>query len=380
MTTRGSIRVVLVGIGTVGGELVAQLAAGRERWRGDYGVDIAIGAVVTRDGALVADDAELPGTLVGAAVGGRRTGDAIATVAERAGAQLIGAWEAIARVAERGLTVLVDAAAGEQTADLDALALAHGAGVVLSNKAPMTLPSTSPVGRALWAEAGPGGRLRYEATCGAGLPVFSTLRSLVDTGDEVREILGAVSGTLGAIFSDIESGRSFSLAVHAAREAGYTEPDPRDDLSGLDVARKALILARTLGRSVDLSEVAVEGLVPEHLAAGAGVSVTGFLEQAGSLDEGFANRSAEAQAAGRVLRYVAEVSPEKPLAVGVRAVPAASVLGALRGPENAVSIRSGRYDAFPLGISGPGAGAAVTAAGIAGDLLALATGPLRAAR
>ena len=113
--------------------------------------------------------------------------------------------------------------------------------------------------------AGPRGHLRYEATCGAGLPVISTLRTLLDTGDEVTEIVGALSGTLGAIFTDLGNGASFSAAVRAAKEKGFTEPDPRDDLSGLDVARKALILARTIGRQVDLAEIAVENLVPEEL-------------------------------------------------------------------------------------------------------------------
>jgi homoserine dehydrogenase len=301
----------------------------------------------------------------------------LATLVGRDGAEETTGPDTVARVAATGPTVVIDAAVGEQTADLDARALELGAGVVLSNKAPMTLPNAEPASQVLWGAAGPGGRLRYEATCGAGLPVFSTLRSLLDTGDEVKEILGAVSGTLGAIFSDIESGRSFSIAVHAAMDHGYTEPDPRDDLSGLDVARKALILARTIGRRADLADVAIEGLVPAHLAAEQGVSVTSFLERSGELDEPLAKRSVEAREAGQVLRYVASVTPDGPLTVGVRAVPSASVLGALRGPENAVSIRTARYDAFPLGISGPGAGPAVTAAGMVADLLALATGPLR---
>ena len=371
------VRVVQVGIGTVGGEVLRQLAAGRERWRHELGVDVAVAALVARDGALVSPTGELSPKMLRAAADGRRSGTPLAALAAGAAATWTTAAEAIDEIAASGGAVVVDAAVGEQTADLDARALDLGAGVVLSNKAPMTLPNAEPASQVLWGAAGPGGRLRYEATCGAGLPVFSTLRSLLDTGDEVKEILGAVSGTLGAIFSDIESGRAFSIAVHAAMDHGYTEPDPRDDLSGLDVARKALILARTIGRRADLADVAIEGLVPAHLSAEQGVSVTSFLERSGELDEPLAKRSVEAREAGQVLRYVASVTPDRPLTVGVRAVPSASVLGALRGPENAVSIRTARYDAFPLGISGPGAGPAVTAAGMVADLLALATGPLR---
>jgi homoserine dehydrogenase len=376
VATLRTIRVVQIGIGTVGGEVVRQLNAGRDRWRTDLGVDIAFCALVTRAGAILPAKETFSAEEVEAEVVRRHDGSGGATGSST---RVADPSEALTRIANSGPTVVIDAAVGEQTAALDALAIESGAGVVLSNKAPMALPFSSSVSRTLWGAAGPNGRLRYEATCGAGLPVFSTLRALLDTGDEPRQILAAVSGTLGAIFSDLESGRAFSIAVHAAMEHGYTEPDPRDDLSGLDVARKALILARTIGRTDDLDAVTIESLVPTALAAEQGVSVSGFLDRMTELDEGFSRRAVEARETGCVLRYVAAIAPTGPLAVGVRAVPAASVLGALRGPENAVSIRTARYDAFPLGVSGPGAGPAVTAAGMIADLLALATGPLRLA-
>jgi homoserine dehydrogenase len=229
------------------------------------------------------------------------------------------------------------------------------------------------VGDAIWACAGPLGLVRYETTCGAGLPVISTLRSLIDTGDEVIEIVGALSGTFGAIFSDVANGKPFSAAVRSAKEQGYTEPDPRDDLSGLDVARKALILARTMGRRVDLSELEIENLVPEAMR---GLSVDDFLARASALDAAMAERAAEAKASGKALKYVATVRPDGPIAVGLRAIGKETVLGALQGPENIISFRTKRYDAYPLNVTGPGAGAAVTAAGVVADVLALATGPL----
>ena len=300
----------------------------------------------------------------------------IAAAAQGAGLDLHPIESVIATLADAGPLVVVDAAAGERTAEFDALALQRGSGVVLSNKAPMAMPSDHQAGKVLWVEAGAGGRLRYEATCGAGLPVFSTLRGLLDTGDDVLEIQGAVSGTLGAIFADLAAGTTFSAAVRSAMENGFTEPDPRDDLSGLDVARKALILARTLGVSTDLDAIEVEGLVPVALSSGAGVDVPGFLERMGELDEDLAVRAKDAGLEGRSLRYVATVTPTGAPRVGINAVPVASALGGLRGPENAFSIRTARYDAFPLSISGPGAGAAVTAAGMLADVLALATGPL----
>jgi len=263
--------------------------------------------------------------------------------------------------------IAMDAAAGDRTAVFDAAVLEAGGGVVLSNKAPLAMPRGT-AGDQLWAETGPGRRVRYEATVGAGLPVLSTLRTLLDTGDEVLEITGTVSGTFGAIFSDVAAGLSFSEAVRTAKANGYTEPDPRDDLSGLDVARKALILARTVGRALDLTEVEIESLVPESLT---GVSIDQFLDQISLLDASIAERSDAAASNGDVLKYVLAVTPDGAISVGVAPVSKSTVLGALQGPENIVSFRTNRYDQYPLVVSGPGAGAAVTAAGMTGDMLAL---------
>ena len=171
--------------------------------------------------------------------------------------------------------------------------------MVFSNKSPFALPTGDPAGDAIWAAAGANGAVRYETTCGAGLPVISTLRSLLDTGDEVIEILGTVSGTLGAIFSDVAAGKTFSSAVRSAKERGYTEPDPRDDLSGLDVARKALILARTIGRTIDLSDLEIESLVPASLRD---CSVPDYLDRVSDQDAEMAARAAEATAAGKTLK------------------------------------------------------------------------------
>ena len=373
------ITLIQIGIGTVGGAVVEQVLAHRERWRQTLGLDLAVGAVVGREWALVGEDgAGLSDETLGAVLVARRNGDGLRSLAGTAGTAMATGEQAVERSTGAGATVVADAAAGERTAALGALALARGAGVVLSNKAPLALPWSDPAAAALWAAAGPGGRLRYEATCGAGLPVFSTLRALLDTGDEVTEIQGALSGTLGAIFSDVASGTAFSVAVAAAKDAGYTEPDPRDDLSGLDVARKALILARTLGRRVNLDEIAVESLVPAHLA-GADTDAAGFLARIGELDAAMAERGAAARGAGQTLKYVATVPAAGPIAVGVRAIPTVGVLGALQGPENVIAIRTRRYSAYPLSIAGPGAGAAVTAAGMLADVLALAAGPLTGA-
>ena len=361
------VTAVQVGMGTVGGETIEQIIANRDRWWADYGLDVRIGAVIGLGGALVTRELDgLADELLHGLVHSRRAGQALREAA--AGRELVEAPEAVAMLINEGPVIVMDAAAGDETAPLDARALASGAGVVLSNKAPLALPLDNPLAAELWGTAGPRGHLRYEAACGAGLPVISTLRTLLDTGDEPAEIVGALSGTLGAIFTDLGNGASFSEAVRSAKANGFTEPDPRDDLSGLDVARKALILARTIGRRVNLDEIAVENLVPEALRA---ISVPEFLDRVDELDVEWARRADAARAAGATLKYVATVPVEGPIAVGVREVAASSLLGALQGPENIVVIRTARYSANPLTIVGPGAGAAVTAAGMTGDLLAL---------
>jgi homoserine dehydrogenase len=361
------VTLVHVGMGTVGGESIEQVIANRDRWWDTHGLDVRIGAVIGLGGALVTPEPDgLGDELLHGLVRSRRAGQALREAA--AGRELVEPPEAVAMLINEGPVILMDAAAGDETAPLDARALASGAGVVLSNKAPLALPLQNPLAAELWATAGPRGHLRYEATCGAGLPVISTLRSLLDSGDEPIEIVGALSGTLGAIFTDLGNQASFSQAVRSAKANGFTEPDPRDDLSGLDVARKALILARTLGRQVNLDEIAVENLVPEALGA---VGVPAFMDRVGELDAEWARRAEAARAAGATLKYIATVPATGPIGVGVREVPADSLLGALQGPENVVVIRTARYDANPLTIVGPGAGAAVTAAGMTSDMLAL---------
>jgi len=363
------ITLVQVGMGTVGGETIEQVIANRNRWWVDFGLDVRIGAVIGRGGALVTTEPDgLADELLRGLVHSRRAGTALREAA--AGHELVEAPDAIALLINQGPVIVMDAAAGEETAALDASALASGAGVVLSNKAPLALPRENPIGAELWASAGPRGHLRYEATCGAGLPVISTLRTLIDGGDAPVEITGALSGTLGAIFTDLGNGANFSEAVLAAKEKGFTEPDPRDDLSGLDVARKALILARTIERRVNLDEIAVENLVPEELRE---TSVAEFLARVSELDDEWSRRAETARAAGATLKYVATVPADGPIAVGVREVPASSLLGALQGPENIVVMRTTRYHENPLTVVGPGAGAAVTAAGMTGDMLALGT-------
>lgn len=356
------VALVQIGYGTVGGAVIQQVLQLREFWKTGLDLDVRIAAVAGRTGAVAIESGQELDSGVFRSLITSRGQDGPPPCG-------VGLEQIVAQIDPADVVIVMDAAAGEATTDCLVGALEQGAGVVLSNKAPLALPTSDPRTQALWSQTVTEGHLRYEATCGAGLPVISTLRTLLDTGDEVLEITGALSGTFGAIFSSVAGGQSFAAAVRIARERGYTEPDPRDDLSGLDVARKALILARTMGRQMDLDGIAVESLVPEELA---GVDVSMFLDRLTTMDAPIGSMASEAEGENAALKYIATLGGSGDASVGLRQIPRTTVLGALQGPENIVSFRTRRYDEYPTVISGPGAGAAVTAAGMLGDALDLA--------
>jgi len=207
----------------------------------------------------------------------------------------------------------------------------------------------------------------YEATCGAGLPIISTLKALVATGDTVERVTGLLSGTLAYVFSELESGTSFSAAVLQAKALGYTEPDPRDDLSGRDVQRKLLVLARTLGLPVEAAQVSTQSLVPADWAE---ASLPDFLRTGLlSMDADLERKRQSAAAELSVLRFVAALDVRTQTAsVQLQAVAANSALGQAHGTDNVFHMVTQRYPKG-LTISGAGAGPAVTAMGIFADIL-----------
>ncbi|MEE4297102.1 MAG: bifunctional aspartate kinase/homoserine dehydrogenase I, partial [Wenzhouxiangella sp.] len=212
-------------------------------------------------------------------------------------------------------------------------------------------------------------RWRYEATVGAGLPVIQTLRDLIDTGDQVIRIDGIFSGTLAYLFNRYEAGMSFAQLVSEARTAGYTEPDPRDDLSGMDVARKLVILAREMGLKIGLEDVRVESLAPTKLAES---SVEDFLAGLVDYDPEMAARLKAASDRGEVLRYVASLSADGDAEVSLKSLPRDHPFANLALTDNVVAFRTRRYSSNPLIIQGPGAGPDVTAGGVFADLLRVA--------
>jgi len=209
----------------------------------------------------------------------------------------------------------------------------------------------------------------YEATVGAGLPVVHTLRDLRETGDDITSIEGIFSGTLAYLFNVYDGRVSFSEIVQDARQRGFTEPDPRDDLSGMDVARKLIILGREMGLTLELQDVQVESLVPAELAGG---SIEEFMAQLPRYDTAIAARLEAARARGKVLRYTGTLSASGEATVGLKELDARHAFANIALTDNVVRFATRRYCDNPLIVQGPGAGPEVTAGGVFADLLRLA--------
>lgn len=354
MPEKQSVPIIFLGLGNVGGALLRQILDTRDVLAHRAGLRLVPIAVADVSGVLLDPDG-LPDDSLRAAL--QVTSDGGLLDALPGIRPLSDVSEAL-----RPGAILADVTASTKTEPTLRAALDADCGVVLANKIPLAGP---------WAKAQSffeHPSLRYEVTVGAGLPVIATLHYLLDTGDRVTAIEGCLSGTLGYLCAELERGVPYSVAVSQARSLGYTEPDPRDDLSGKDVARKALILARTVGWPLEETDLTVEPLYPESLS---GVSTEEFMAATPSLDAEYAARIGEAQTGGKVLRYVAQINPEGGT-VGSVAVERDGPLGALRGPANYIALYTTRYDQVPLVLSGPGAGPEVTAAGVLGDIIGLA--------
>jgi aspartokinase/homoserine dehydrogenase 1 len=265
--------------------------------------------------------------------------------------------------------VIIDCTASDAVAERYADWLSAGIHVVTPNKRAGSGPGAryrrirKPVeaGRARW---------RYEATVGAGLPIIQTVRDLVDTGDRIRRVEGIFSGTLAYLFNRFEPGMSFAALVGEAHAAGYTEPDPRDDLSGMDVARKLVIVAREMGQDLELEDIEVENLIPDSLTE---LEVDDFLGRLDAMDATMTERLEGARTEGRVLRHVAELDAEGNASVSLRDLPGDHPFAHLALTDNVVAFTTDRYCDNPLIVQGPGAGPEVTAAGVFADLLRVAS-------
>ncbi len=268
--------------------------------------------------------------------------------------------------ADAPIKVVIDATANIDLAAQHPQWLAHGIHVVTANKA---LAGGNLAGwQTLQAVRTADSEYGDTATVGAGLPILFMLRRLRACGDRLLGLQGVFSGSLSWLFNQYDGSRPFSELLHEAWRLGYTEPDPRLDLSGEDVARKLLILARTAGWTLERDSIQVENLVPGPLRT---LQRAAFLARAEQLDAPLARRQAQAQAHGAVLRYLACVDGSCRARVGLVEVPAGHPAAHLQGSDNLFMLRTQRYSQQPLVIQGPGAGPEVTAQALLGDVLAL---------
>jgi aspartokinase/homoserine dehydrogenase 1 len=210
----------------------------------------------------------------------------------------------------------------------------------------------------------------YSTNVGAGLPIIQTLRDLHHTGDSILSIEGVLSGTLSYLFNNLSPDKTFSEVVKEAKSRGFTEPDPRDDLSGMDVARKLVILAREIGLKLEMSDVKIKSLVPPSLTSG---SVEDFMDNLSKYDNEMKLLVENAKSKNEVLRYVATLSKEGVAQVELKGYPLHHPFARITGSDNIVAFKTIRYEKQPLFIQGPGAGPQVTAAGVFADLLRLAS-------
>jgi len=359
MCQGATLSIVVVGAGRVGRAVVEQLTSGASTMRDRCGVAMRLVGMADRS-AVLHDATGLSETAIRSALQSKRAGESLAGLSP--GGESIPP-DRLPALAGPGI-VFVDATADPHMGKVWRDVLAAGGSVVLANKYPLC---------DLWKESAPlyeHPRLRYEATVGAGLPVISTLRRLLDSGDRITGIDASVSGTLAYLMNRLSDGTALSTAVGEAVEAGYAEPDPREDLRGADAARKALILARTLGRPIEPSQVGSECLHPDDLDR---CDLSEFLRKLPANDEAWSTRVSDAAQEGRTLRYLVSLAGEdEPIRVGVQALDRANPFASSPGTGNRFEIHTERYKDESLAISGPGAGAAVTATGILGDLIELA--------
>ncbi len=347
-----TVSVGILGTGVVGGALLEQLGEQIPRLNEDHGIDLRVRAIGTSKSMWTDDRALDPAHW--------READSEPIDIDR--------FTDFVQTDAVPHAVIVDATASDDVAEHYEEWLDRGIHVVTPNKRAGSGPL-----RRLEAIRTAGRRrsahFLYETTVGAGLPIIQTLRDLIQTGDEVHSIEGIFSGTLAYLFNAFDGSTPFSEIVRQAKAKGYTEPDPRDDLSGMDVARKLVILGREIGLALELSDVEVESLVPAELEGG---SVESFLERVCAMDESMTKLFDEASAADEVLRYVGAIDADGHAKVALRRYPKTHPFGRIQMTDNIVEFRTHRYDENPLVVQGPGAGPDVTAGGVFADLLRLA--------
>jgi len=347
-----TISIGLIGPGAVGSALLEQLASQTARLIRDLRLDLRLRGIATSRQMLLGDP--------------RLQLTDWRTLLAAAPATDLRRFEEHVHAQHLPHTVLIDCSASAEVADHYPRWLAAGIHVVTPNKKANS-GDWGLYTRVQESRRVGGAHYLYEATVGAGLPIIQTLRDLRETGDEIRRIEGILSGTLSYLFNVWDGRQPFSAIVREAKASGYTEPDPREDLSGMDVARKLIILGREMGLRLELTDVELESLIPPSLAS---CRPSEFLDRLPELDATMLKRYEAARAEGRVLRYIGVLDAASARAtVGLVALERSHPFSNINRTDNVVRFITSRYDQNPLVVQGPGAGPAVTAAGVFADLL-----------
>ena len=350
-----TISIGLIGPGTVGAALLRQIQKQSEKLAQNFNLDLRVRAISRSRKMLLAD---------------RRID--LAGWEEEFSSSAVAAdldtFEEHLKPDHLPHAVIIDCTASDQISSKYADWLSHGIHVITPNKKAFSGPFSDYKKLQDAADEG-SSHYFYETTVGAALPVITTLCDLIHTGDEVRSISGIFSGTLAYLFNVYDGTTPFSEIVRVAKESGYTEPDPRDDLSGMDVARKLTILARELGQEIEIGEFPVTNLVPEALRD---CSLDEFMEKLPEYDDEMRSLYLSAAADNKQLRYVAKLDADGTASVALVPVSADHPFSNINLTDNIVQFETERYSDNPLVIQGPGAGPEVTAAGVFADLLRLA--------
>ena len=351
-----AIDVFLVGCGVVGSELIAQISRQQASLKEQnialkvYGIANSKGMVFDKEG-IDLDNWQ----------------DVMAQGIDNKQAVEVSAQNIKAFVSDNHLInpVLVDSTSNEALAMSYVDYLAEGFHVVTPNKKANT-DSWEYYQKLRSTAQKTNRRFLYETTVGAGLPVIDTLQNLIKAGDQLKRFEGVLSGSLSYIFGKLDEGMSLSEATAIAKENGFTEPDPRDDLSGMDVARKLLIMARESGMQLELSDINIESVLPDSFDVSGDVDE--FMSNLAKLDKDISARCEAAKSEGKVLRYIGNIVEGK-CQVSIEAVDSSHPLYSIKDGENALAIHSRYYQPLPFVLRGYGAGSAVTAAGVFGDIL-----------
>ncbi|MCF0186415.1 MAG: bifunctional aspartate kinase/homoserine dehydrogenase I, partial [Bacteroidaceae bacterium] len=264
-------------------------------------------------------------------------------------------------------SVFVDCTASPAVASIYAELLDHNVNVVAANK--VAASSDYSTYRELKQIAYHRDvKFLFETNVGAGLPIISTINALINSGDEILRIEAVVSGTLNYIFNVLSANTSLSQAITQAKELGYSEPDPRIDLSGIDVVRKIVILARESGYCVEQSDVKRTDIIPPSYFDG---NANGFIERVSAIDDEFEKKRKSLEQQGKSLRFVARLEDGQ-VSVGLEEIDSSHPFYRLEGSNNIILLTTSRYKIYPMEIKGYGAGAEVTAAGVFADIISIA--------